>query len=123
MFALDRIHYSRNLPIHLRDMCALQKLHPDIYREFLSGKFVGQKTKHVFSSLGLDQMHEQLIGTLKGDGGVIRLTEDLTLLRRNIVLGLNFQKLFKNLRTEKNLQILNIMNNILNSKALFKMMS
>ena len=101
MFALDRIHYSRNLPIHLRDMCALQKLHPDIYREFLSGKFVGQKTKHVFSSLGLDQMHEQLIGMLKGDGGVIKLTEDPTLLLRNMVTGPELSRIIQEFENRK----------------------
>ena len=101
MFALDRIHYSRNLPIHLRDTCALQKLHPDIYREFLSGKFVGQKTKHVFSSLGLDQMHEQLIGMLKGDGGVIKLTEDPTLLRRNMVTGPELSRIIQEFENRK----------------------
>ena len=39
MFALDRTNYPRWLPVHIRDMLALQSKHPEIYREFQSGKF------------------------------------------------------------------------------------
>ncbi|KAK3758979.1 hypothetical protein RRG08_005605 [Elysia crispata] len=56
VFALDRIHYARNLPIHLRDMIALEELHPAIHNEFIAGRFVGQKTNNAFSSIALDQM-------------------------------------------------------------------
>ena len=52
VFALDRIHYARNLPIHLRDMIALEELHAAIHSEFI----VGQKTNNVFSSIALDQI-------------------------------------------------------------------
>ncbi|KAK3787194.1 hypothetical protein RRG08_040324 [Elysia crispata] len=56
VFALDRIHYARNLPIHLRDMIALEELHPAIHNEFIAGRFVIQKTNNAFSSIALDQM-------------------------------------------------------------------
>ena len=87
VYALDHIHYARNLPIHLRDMCALQGMHPTVHQEFMNGKFVGQKTGRAFSSLALDQIHEQLIGSLKGDGGIIGLTEDPVALERFMITG------------------------------------
>ena len=74
VFALDRTHYKRNLTVHNRDMHALEEIHPAINQEFMLGHFVGQKTRRAFSSIALDQMHEQLIGELKGNsGGVIGL--------------------------------------------------
>ena len=87
VYALDHIHYARNLPIHLRDMCALQGMHPTVHQEFMNGKFVGQKTGRAFSGLALDQVHEQLIGSLKGDGGIIGLTEDPVALERFMITG------------------------------------
>jgi hypothetical protein len=39
LFALDHINYARWLPIHLRDMLALQKKHPEIYAEFDKGNY------------------------------------------------------------------------------------
>ena len=87
VFSLDHIHYERCLSIHLRDMCTLEEQHPGVYAEFLQGNFVGQKTKKAFSKLALDQMHEQLIATLKGDGGVIGVTENANALRRQLVSG------------------------------------
>lgn len=87
VFALDHIHYARNLPVHLRDMLALEELHPAIHKEFIAGRFVGQKTNNAFSSIALDQMHEQLICTVKGDGGAIGLTEDPALLHKHMVVG------------------------------------
>ena len=33
-FALDRIHYARWLPVHIRDMNALNITHPSIHSEF-----------------------------------------------------------------------------------------
>ena len=59
------------------------------------------KKQNVFSSLGLDQMHEQLIGMLKGDGGVIKLTEDPTLLRRNMVTGPELSRIIQEFENRK----------------------
>ena len=39
-FALDRIHYARWLPVHLRDMSTLKHTHPSVAAEFLKGNFV-----------------------------------------------------------------------------------
>ena len=46
MFALDHMHYSRWLPVHIRDMTTLTENHPDILAEFKSGNFVVHKASH-----------------------------------------------------------------------------
>ena len=44
MFALDHHNYARWLPVHLNEMCQLKIRNPNIYTEFLAGKFVVQKS-------------------------------------------------------------------------------
>ena len=79
-FGLDRVNYARWLPIHLRDM-ASQKFHPKIAEEFANGNFTVRKTSKAFSSMAIDQAHEQNNASVKGDGGAIGLTEDPSALR------------------------------------------
>ena len=67
MFALDRTNYSRWLPVHIRDMAELPTS---------GGKFTVQKTAKAFSSIPLDQAHEQNNELIKGEGGVIGITEN-----------------------------------------------
>ena len=57
-------------------------MHPDIFTEFSRGHFVVRKTEKTFSSMVIDQAHEQNNAVIKGDGGAIGLTEDQTALRR-----------------------------------------
>ena len=75
-FALDHVHYAHWLPVHIRDMVALKTMHPSIYSEFQKGHFVVQRSVHKFSCMALDQSHEQSNKCIKGDGGVVGLTED-----------------------------------------------
>ena len=58
-FALDHVHYSMWIPIHLRDMISLRESHCDVYEEFVKGKFTVKKTKYAFSAIAIDQAHEQ----------------------------------------------------------------
>ena len=74
-FALDHVHYARWLPIHIQDMVALKTMHPSVYK-FKKGNFVVQQSVHSFSCMALDQSHEQLNKCIKGDGGVVGLTEN-----------------------------------------------
>ena len=87
MFALDHVHYSRWLPVHIRDMMALSEKHPEIAAEFHAGKFVIHKTSNKFSAMAIDQCHEQNNATVKGSGGAIGLTTDPSALRRWMVAG------------------------------------
>lgn len=95
IFGTDPLHYKRNLPVHLRDLRSLQTLHPQIFLQLLSGKFVGHKTHRAFSGLPWDQLHEQLIRVLKGDGGIIGITENMDKLKEFMVLAPEFVRLIE----------------------------
>ena len=60
MEAFDRRHYKKWLPVHVRDMINLKKDHPEIYKEFKAGKFVGQLSDRELSAMSLDQIHKHL---------------------------------------------------------------
>ena len=80
MFALDHYHYAHWMTIHVRDI-ALKIKCPATHAEFLNGNFVTQKTMHKFSALAHDQVQEELNTMVKGDGGVIGITENEASLR------------------------------------------
>lgn len=86
-FAMDQCNYSRWVPVHIRDMLALPLKHPNVYQQFLLGKFVVQKSKHLFSLIALDHNHEQQNEMIKGEGGAVGLTEDPAALRRWMIAG------------------------------------
>ena len=86
-FALDHTHYARWVPVHLRDMVTMQSCLPSVYNEFLKGNFTVKKTSHAFSSMAIDQAHEQNNAIVKGDGGAVGLTENPSALRRWMVAG------------------------------------
>ena len=86
-FAMDQSNYSRWVPIHIRDMLSLRLRHPSIHEEFMKGNFVVQKSNHVFSLIALDHNHEQQNDIIKGEGGVVGLTEDPAALRRWMISG------------------------------------
>lgn len=87
IFALDHVHYSRWLSIHVKDMELLPQTHPDIYEEFKKGSFVAIKSNRDFSNIALDQAHEQENCCIKGDGGAVGLTESPEALRRWMIAG------------------------------------
>jgi len=86
-FALDRTHYARWLPVHIRDMTQLSRTNASVLSEFRSGKFTVNKTGRTFSAIAIDQAHEQLNAAVKGDGGIIGLTENEIALRRWLIAG------------------------------------
>ena len=49
--------------------------HPGVARKFRAGSFTVQKTK-VFSTIAIDQAHEQNNSCIKGDGGAVGLTDN-----------------------------------------------
>ena len=101
MFALDRINYARWLPVHIRDMAELpNKLH--VYNEFVSGgKFTVQKTTNAFSSIPLDQAHEQNNELIKGEGGATGITENPSALLRWMVAGPELARMVKEYAEQK----------------------
>ena len=86
-FALDHTHYSRCVPIHIRDMMTLQGQHPDTAIQFSQGGFVVHKTKQPFSSIAIDQAHEQNNKVVKGNGGAVGLLQNQKVLLRWMVAG------------------------------------
>ncbi|KAK3775908.1 hypothetical protein RRG08_025126 [Elysia crispata] len=84
-FALDHNHYARWMTVHVSTLFALQTKYPKIFAELLKGNFVTQNSKHKFSAVAHDQV--QLTAMVKGDGGVIGLTEIDTALRRYMIAG------------------------------------
>jgi hypothetical protein len=86
-FSLNHTNYARWMPIHVRDMCSLDTSHPDVAREFRTGKFVMAKSQRKFSLIAIDHGHEQNNGTMKEDGGIIGLTQDSEALLRWAVAG------------------------------------
>ena len=87
MFALDHFHYSRWMAVHLMDLLSLSENCKEVHEEFIRGNFVTQKTTKKFSAMAHDQVHEQLNALVKGDGGVIGITQKDDTLRRWSVSG------------------------------------
>ena len=87
LHALDHTHYARWIPVHLRDMSALPIKHPGVAREFRPGNFTVRKMKNMFSSIPIDQAHEQNNALIKGDGGAVGLTDNPSALLRWMIAG------------------------------------
>ena len=58
-----------------------------LFKEEFKSKWVVSKTCNRFSSILIDQIHEQENTKVKGKGGVIGLTENPTALRRYMICG------------------------------------
>ncbi len=82
MFAIDHIHYARWLTVHVIDLLQLQSRCPEIYEDFVKGRFVTQKTSQKFSCLAHDQIHEQQSAIVNGDAGIIGICENEAALKR-----------------------------------------
>lgn len=79
LFALDHVNYAQWLPVHLRDMRSL----PDtVMKEFQeNGHWAISKTSNKFSTMPLDQAHEQENKIVKSSGGAVGLTENSVAFR------------------------------------------
>ena len=86
-FALDHVNYARGASVHVRDMASLEKIHPEVANEFIKENFTVKKTRRAFSSIAIDQAHEQNNAAVKGDGGAVRLIQNSEALRRWAVAG------------------------------------
>ena len=82
-FALDHTNYARWLPIHIRDMKCLPRPVQESFRKC----WVISKSSNTFSSIPIDQAHEQNNASVKGSGGAVGLTESPVAFRRWMVAG------------------------------------
>lgn len=83
-FALDHQNYARWVSVLLRD---LQTLPASTREEFEAGHWTITRSNHRFSSIPIDQAHEQANKRVKGVGGVIGLTENPAMLERWVITG------------------------------------
>ena len=95
MFALDHVHYARWLPVFIKTLRELDVRHPEIYNEFMNGKFVTQKSNKPFSSLSDDHIYEQCNRNVKEDGGVVGILTNPTSLVRWMVAGPEISRMVK----------------------------
>ena len=68
-------HFTKLLPVHLRDKQNLSTKHTLIFQEFQKGNFtvLFKRQKRLFSSMAMEQCHEQNNAIVKGLGGAIGL--------------------------------------------------
>lgn len=90
-FALDHVNYARWLPVFIRDMKSLPE---GVYANFQK-HWVISKTDTKFSSIPIDQAHEQNNAIVKGSGGAVGLTENPVAFRRWMVAGPEMARLLK----------------------------
>ena len=74
-------------------MMTIDQQHPEVEREFFKGHFVVHTSCKEFSSIAIDQAHEQTNAVIKDDAGAIGLTEDPTALRRWMIAGSEVSRL------------------------------
>ena len=73
LFIFAQTHYSRWLPIHVKDMVELEKKHLHVLEEFRKGNFVVQKSEKKFSLIPKAHSHEQTTKLCKRASGVANL--------------------------------------------------
>ena len=76
-FAMDRLNYSRWLPVYTMDMHHLQKTALDVYNEFVRGNHtVSRSTSQSFNQVWTDMALEQSVNLdSKTKGGIIGITQ------------------------------------------------
>ena len=71
-----------------------------------NGSFAVSHTKNSFSAMGIDQRHEQLNKDVKGDGGIICLTEDEEKLQRWMVCSPEVTRAVKEFESDSVLNVI-----------------
>ena len=98
VFSLDHHNYVRLIPIHIRDM---ESLPVSIQTEFeVNGHWVIYKTAKRFSTMPIDQAHEQNNEVVKSAGGAVGLTENPSAFRKWMVSGPEQARLLKEFQCE-----------------------
>ena len=67
--AFGHTHFSRWVPVFLRDMVQLPTLHPDVHDNLMKHHFVVQRSEMKFNLMSPDQSPEHSIQMLIEDGG------------------------------------------------------
>lgn len=73
---MDRTNYAKWAALYLEDMIMLEKNYPEVYEQFLKGRFTVKQSTTPYTSVATDQALEQLINRpSKGTGGIIGITK------------------------------------------------
>ena len=83
---------------HALNVIALDTKAPDVAQAFRQGLFAITKLARGFSCMPIDQACEQNNAMVKGDGGVVDLTENPNALRRWMLSGLKMAHLIEEFR-------------------------
>ena len=90
VFAFDRTHYSRWLPVHIQDILSLEGVAPSVLEEFQKGHFVVSESKNPHSCIAVDMAHENHNAVIKSTSGGLELLnrddDGTALLRSTITL-------------------------------------
>ena len=81
-FVFDHHNYARYVPGQLADISYIKSEIAELYQLLVKGVFTANKTNKRFSTIHLDQNHEQMNDTLKHNGGIVGLTENRQDLKR-----------------------------------------
>ena len=80
-FALGHYDYCRWASVHMRDMLSIS----DHSKSTLKEAWVVQNTMHTFSSITIDQAHEQESAKVKGNGGIVGRIESPPALKQRLI--------------------------------------
>ena len=69
--------------------------HPEVFHKFTEGAFVVHNTKWKFSAIALDQAHVQCNALVKGEGGVVGLTNNTSALKPWKIAGPDICRIVK----------------------------
>ena len=82
-FSMDRVNYSRWLPVNLADMDQLAVTEPEVHKEFSQDSHAVNRSAHAFSQVWTDMALEQSINLdSKSSGGIIGITQNPSALAR-----------------------------------------
>ena len=85
MIAMKHINYARWLSIFIPDLKSLQSNLLGVHKKFCQGKFTINKSGKPFSSIGIDQAHEQNNKIVKiGRGATDLLNDNAALLKQTV---------------------------------------
>ena len=64
------------MPVYIANMYALEETDPQIWEAFMNGEFCVKKYRILFTGIGVDHGGEQVIKTLKIDGGLVGIANN-----------------------------------------------
>ena len=86
-------------------MAELPTKHPEVAKQFNDGNFTVRKTNRVFSTIAIDQAHEQNNACIKGDGGAVGITDNPSALRCWMVAGPEVARVIEEFHDENHCKV------------------